>query len=65
MNEREKMDAVKRKAEWMEEQAKMQEQLIRVAMASGQAEDQVQKTIQVNDMYVEAIHAKLKILDSI
>ena len=66
MNEYEKLDAVKRKADQMENQAKMREKLIKVEQAGGiERHDNVQKTIEVNDMYMEAITAKLKILDNI
>lgn len=38
---------------------------MKVAYATNNADNQsnVQKTIQVNDLYIEAITAKLKILD--
>ena len=38
---------------------------MKVAYAANNADNQlnVQKTIQVNDLYIEAITAKLKILD--
>ena len=65
LNEYEKMDAVKRRAEKIERQAKMQERLMKVAYAAnnGDSQQNVQKTIEVNDLYIEAITAKLKILD--
>ncbi len=65
LNEYEKMDAVKRRADKMERQARMQERLMKVAYASNNGDNQqnVQKTIEVNDLYIEAITAKLKILD--
>lgn len=50
----------------MENQAKMREKLIKVEQAGGiETHDSVAKTIEVNDMYMEAITAKLKILDNI
>ena len=63
MSEYERLDAVRREAEIMEEKARMDEMLIR----NGRQEDSenVEKTIAVNDMYIEAITAKLKILDQI
>jgi hypothetical protein len=70
------MEAVRKKADKLEEAAKRQEKLIQVAKIGATNYDQgnnaeflrqesVDKTIQVNDMYIEAISAKLKILDSI
>lgn len=44
----------------------MRERLMKVEQAGGvDQQDNVQKTIEVNDMYMEAITAKLKILDNI
>jgi hypothetical protein len=71
LNEYEKMEAVKRKAHAMEERARMQEKLIKVANRGGGNRDldshfysdNVDQTIAVNDMYIDAIQAKLKILD--
>lgn len=66
LNEYEKLDLVKRKADQMEIKAKQREKLIKVEQAGGiDSRDNVQKTIEVNDMYMEAITAKLKILDNI
>lgn len=55
----------------MENRARMQEKLIQygsLGTADRDANDEfyadnVEKTIQVNDMYIDAIQAKLKILD--
>ena len=65
MNEYEKMEAVKRKAIQMEEKARMQEKLIQMDKAGGDEfqQDNVERTIAVNDMYIDAIQAKLRILD--
>ena len=62
LNEYEKLEAVKRKASQIENQAKKKEMLIQVSSNQSKA---VQETIAINDMYIEAIQAKLKILDSI
>ena len=43
----------------------MDEALIKVGKGSVEGRDEVDKTIAVNDMYIEAITAKLKILDQI
>ena len=65
LNDYQKLDIIKRKAEIMERKAKMDEQLIKVGKGSVEGKDDVDKTIAVNDMYIEAITAKLKILDQI
>lgn len=49
----------------MEEKAKMDEKLIRNNPRSGDPGNNIEKAIAVNDMYLEAIQAKLKILDQI
>ena len=63
MSEYERLEAVRRHAGIMEEKARMDEMLIR----NGRSEDSenVEKTIAVNDMYIDAITAKLKILEQI
>ena len=64
LNEYERMEAVKRRANQMEEKARMQEQLINIEKAGDMSyQESVEKTIAVNDMYIDAIQAKLKILD--
>jgi len=45
----------------MEKKAMREEMLMKV----GYGEDNIDKTIAVNDKYIEAITAKLKILDQI
>jgi hypothetical protein len=49
----------------MEERAKMDEKLARVIDSDKHMARSVEKTIAVNDMYLEAIQAKLKLLDRI
>lgn len=61
----EKLEEIKRRAAWMEERAEMDEKLLRNNMRDGDHFDSVEKTIAVNDMYLEAIQAKLKLLDDI
>ena len=65
LNDYERIEAVKKKAELMEKQAKRTEKLIKVAKVAGNVDvqDNVQKLIEVNDSYIDAITAKLKILD--
>ena len=57
----ERMELIKRRAEIMEKKAQRDEMLIR----NGKADDHIDKSIAVNDKYIEAITAKLKILDQI
>jgi len=61
MSDVERIEAVKRRAEQVEERARMDEKLIKYGQ--GGYGGNVEKTIAVNDMYIEAITAKLKILD--
>lgn len=49
----------------MEERAKMDEKLIRNTVRGGDPTEGVEKSIAVNDMYLEAIQAKLRLLDNI
>jgi hypothetical protein len=64
LNDYERVEMVKRKAEMMEERARKEEKLIKFGQG-GEGRAEVEKTIAVNDMYIEAITAKLKILDQI
>lgn len=43
----------------------MDEKLIKINNSSGNGTNHVEKAIAVNDMYIEAITAKLRILDQI
>jgi len=63
LNDYERIEAVKRRAEMMEEKARMEEKMIRLNGGDGATSANVEKTIAVNDIYIEAISAKLKILD--
>lgn len=72
LNEYQKLEAIKRQANLMEEKARMKEKLIEIERRefmyqnnSDYYKSNVEKTIQVNDMYIDAINAKLKILDQI
>lgn len=49
----------------MEEKARMDEALIRSTGKGGDSSINVEKSIAVNDLYLEAIQAKLKLLDQI
>ena len=55
------MDAIKKHADDIEKRANMDEKLMAAESSSGKVE--VEKAMAVNDMYIEAISAKLKILD--
>ncbi len=75
MSEYERIEAVKRRANQIEEKARMQEKLLDLQKVKGGAyvaenpglayQENVEQTIAVNDMYIDAIQAKLKILDQI
>lgn len=75
LNDYEKIEAVKRKASLLEEKARQQEKLIlmdKQASAGAQVEvgnedysGSVERTMAVNDMYIDAIQAKLKLLDQL
>ena len=72
LNDYQKLEAIKRQANLMEEKARMKEKLIEVERREFMYQNNqdyyksnVEKTIQVNDMYIDAINAKLKILDQI
>ncbi|CDW87268.1 UNKNOWN [Stylonychia lemnae] len=60
ISDNEKMDYVKKRAELIEKQALRDEMLIRAGHV-----DNIEKNIAVNDKYIDAITAKLKILDQI
>lgn len=66
MSELDRLEDIRKRAQQIEERARMDEKLIRNNARSGHDTAlNVEKTIAVNDMYLEAIQAKLKILDSI
>ncbi len=66
MSEIDRLEEIRKRAQQMEERARMDEKLIRNnARNTRDPALNVEKTIAVNDMYLEAIQAKLKILDSI
>ena len=58
LTETEKLEYVRRRAELMEKQALRDEALIKAGVA-----DDIEKNIAVNDKYIDAITAKLKLLD--
>jgi hypothetical protein len=55
------MELVRRRTEQMERKVQREEQLMRAQNQS----DHVERVLQVNDRYIDAINAKLKILDQI
>jgi hypothetical protein len=58
---REKFEMVKMKAKHLEENAKLDEKLL---MIDTDDSVQVEKAIEVNDLYIKSIQAKLSLLDS-
>ena len=61
LNEYERLELIKRRAEIMEKKAMREEMLIR----TNKGEQAIDQSIAVNDKYIEAITAKLRILDQI
>lgn len=59
LSELDRLEMVRKRAEAIEKQARREEQLIR----QEQGDHMVERSIAVNDRYMEAINAKLKILD--
>ena len=64
LSEYEKVEQLRKRAMMVEQRAQMDEKLARVIEGDKIARS-VEKTIAVNDMYLEAIQAKLKLLDKI
>jgi hypothetical protein len=67
LNDYERVEIAKRQVAQIEKRARNQEKMLKVANVAGQRDqrDNVQRIINVNDTYIEAITAKLKILDQI
>ena len=65
LSEYQRLDEIRKRAQLMEEKAKMNEKLVRNTVRDANQTQNVEKAIAVNDMYLEAIQAKLKILDQI
>ncbi len=61
MSEAEKYQIVRMKTEQMEQRAEQEERVLQVL--GGNQEREVERAIEVNDMYIESIKAKLKMLD--
>lgn len=64
MHEYKRLEEIRLKASLMEERARMDEKLIR-NNGRGNNSGVVERSIAVNDMYLEAIQAKLRLLDQI
>ena len=60
LSEKEKYEMIKEKAKAIEEDAKRREKILAV-----RSQNSVDDTIEVNDMLIDAIKAKLSILDDI
>lgn len=66
MSDVEKLEMVKKRAEAMEEKALRDEKLVKTTgVESKDGRVAIEKTIAVNDMYIEAIQAKLQLLEQI
>jgi len=66
LSEVEKLEIVRKRAEAFEEKALRDEKLMKSTnMESVDGKAAIQKTIAVNDMYIEAIQAKLQLLEKI
>ena len=63
LSDYQKLEAVKQQATIIEERARQKEKLMKHQNSSEQYHSNVENTIAVNDMYLDAINAKLKILD--
>lgn len=70
----EKVDGVRKQAKDLEQRAQRQEKLLEAGQQTGGKvvmyqdellEDNVEQTMAVNDMYIDAIQAKLKLLDNL
>eukprot|EP00347_Sterkiella_histriomuscorum_P021103 403335242 len=61
ISDRERFDLVKLRAQQIEEKARLDEQLL---IIDDNDPKSVQKALEVNDLYIQSIQAKLKIVDS-
>ena len=68
MSEAEKYNLLRLKTEQLEQRAEQEERVLQVIGGPGggiAGEKEVERAIEVNDMYIESIKAKLKMLDQI
>lgn len=65
LSEYQRLEQIKMRAQLLEEKAKLDEKILRNDRRKGEPNDNVEKTLQVNELYLGAIQAKLKILDQI
>ena len=65
LSEYQRLEEIRKRTQQVEERARMDEKLVRNISKDQNITKTVEKTIAVNDMYLEAIQAKLKILDQI
>ena len=61
----EKLEQAKQTINIIEDKAQKHEQLLRAKNTGEENEQVIQETFEVNDMYIEAVQAKLKILEQI
>ena len=67
MSEAEKYNLLRIKTDQLEQRAQQEEKVLQVLgnIGGGNSEREVERAIEVNDMYIESIKAKLKMLDQI
>lgn len=66
MSDAEKYSLVKIRTDQLEQRAEQEERVLQVLGNIGaNSEREVNRAIEVNDMYIESIKAKLKMLDQI
>lgn len=66
MSEAERMQAIRVRTDQIEAKAKMQEQKLRLIQGPGGSDlMSINQSIAVNDIYIDSIQAKLKILENI
>ena len=59
------MQAIRMRADQIEQKAMMEEQKLRVMKTGGTTSNAVDQSIAVNDVYIDSIQAKLSILEKI
>ena len=66
LSEAERMQAIRVRTDQIEAKAKMQEQKLRLIQGPGGSDlMSINQSIAVNDIYIDSIQAKLKILENI
>lgn len=67
MSDAEKYNMLRIKTDQLEQRAEQEERVLQVLgnIGGGTTDREVERAIEVNDMYIESIKAKLKMLDQI